>query len=228
MAEQNSSSASSPYHNPLLFIEYLEKRMGKEESRYEIDGHGKHIVLFYKKLRDARKIQFLFIKKGLEKGEHCILTTHENEIESIEEEMTIVGDIDVAAAKDKGLLHIYKIPNVLDVDKANGGTDGLKGAENIMSQILLDSKPPYRLVARLIPEIKGEMDAKVHANIERTYHSMFDKFPGSLMCPFPLTNTIIGERRDEIYDHWMQDILQNHHAIIFASSPDEGVCFSNF
>ncbi len=50
------------YKDPLRFIDTL--------------GNSKYIVLYYKNQKFGKKLQFIFIKNGLLKGENCIYTTH--------------------------------------------------------------------------------------------------------------------------------------------------------
>jgi hypothetical protein len=61
-----------------------------------------------------------------------------------------------------------------------------KGAEDIMNKILADSKPPFRIVSRLIPPLIMEEQIQANAKIESTFHSTFHNFAGSLLCPYPI------------------------------------------
>ena len=76
---------------------------------------NKHILLLYEDAEYGRKVQFRFIKNGLLKGEHCIFSTPEDNIEFIKNEMTDKYGIDVEYfTKKKNLLHIYKITNPMN------------------------------------------------------------------------------------------------------------------
>lgn len=182
-------------------------------------GHSdsiKHIVLLYEEAEYGRMIQFRFIKNGLLKGEHCILTTHEDNIEFIENEMADDNYIDVEYLKKKKLLHIYQITNPMDNQEGE-----LKGCKEIMNTILADSKPPFRLVARAIPEVLTQEQILANINIEHTYHSNFHDFPGYLMCPYP-----VDKIEPRLHGKWLVKILQNHHAAIFAPKIGEGIGFN--
>jgi hypothetical protein len=98
------------------------------------------------------KIEYRYIKNGLSKGQHCIYTTHEdgnngNNISYIENEVSNTASIDVTAFRKRNLLHIYKVSN--PVHNKEGV---LKGVEDIMSTILADSNPPFRIMSGLIPK----------------------------------------------------------------------------
>ena len=178
---------------------------------------NKHILLLYEDAEYGRKIQFRFIKNGLLKGEHCIFSTPEDNIEFIKNEMTDNYGIDVEYfTKKKNLLHLYKITNPM-----NNQEGELKGFQEIMNTILADSKPPFRVVARGIPEVLTQEQILANINIERTYHTSFHNFPGYLMCPYPVDKM---ERKK--HGKWLIDILQYHHAAIFAPKLGQGIGFN--
>jgi hypothetical protein len=181
-AGKNNSGGSNYNYYPLKFID-------------AVNDH-KHIVLFYEDRVAAKKIEYRYIKNGLSKGQHCIYTTHadgnnNNNISFIENQMSNIAGIDVEGFKKRNLLHIYKISNPM-----HNKEGVLKGVEDIMSTILADSKPPFRIVSRLIPEIITEEQIAANIKIESTYHSTFHKFPGILLCPYPV-NKIEPSRRGQ-------------------------------
>lgn len=78
---------NSIYKDPLTFIDTLDT--------------CKHIVLYYENQKYGQKIQFWFIKNGLQKGENCIFITHVDNLELIESEM-MNYDINVEGFYKKG------------------------------------------------------------------------------------------------------------------------------
>jgi len=183
----------------------------------EYDARSKHVVLLYEEAEYGRMIQYHFIKNGLLKGEHCILTTHEDNIEFLENQMTKDDNIDVEYfTKKKKLLHVYRITNPMNNEEGE-----LKGCQEIMNTIMADSKPPFRLVARAIPEVLTQEQILANINIEHTYHSCFHNFPGRIMCPYP-----VDKIEPKLHGKWLVDILQNHHAAIFAPKLGEGIGFN--
>jgi hypothetical protein len=65
-------------------------------------------------------------------------------------------------ASRKEIYYIYMISNPM-----HNKEGVLKGVEDIMNTILADSKPPFRIVSRLIPEIIT--DEQTAANKNRKY-----------------------------------------------------------
>jgi hypothetical protein len=200
MINQSSSSGNDDNNQPLKFVDTIDK------------GSNKHIVLFYEDPEYARMIEFQFVKNGLLKEEHCIITTFEDNIQIIKNEME-ANNIDVEALK-KNLLHIYQIP-----DPMNHPEGELKGMEEIRDRIFADSKPPYRIVSRA-PEIKTKQQAESDIIIQHTVHFTFGNFPGSVMCSYQ-----VDKIEPKIHGQWFVNILQNHHAAIFAPKSGQGIAF---
>ena len=174
---------------------------------------GKHVVFFYEKLDYALMIQFQFIKNGLLRGEHCIYAM-QGDTKFIEDQMAYSG-IHVEDFKRKDLLHFYQIPNVMDDPE---GT--LKSAEKIMNKIFADSKPPFRVVSVLVPEINSDAQMAAALDIERNCHSSFSNLQCSWLCPYDLGN--IEDSRKETF---MDQVMRNHHAVITASKLGLGIAF---
>jgi hypothetical protein len=186
-------------HDPLRFVDTID--------------NGKHVVLFYEDPGYGKRVQFRFINNGLLKGEHGIITTVQNDIQLIENEMLDTG-IDVEGFKKKGLLHIYQISNPINHPQ------GLeKGLEVIEDQILADSKPPFRIIAKC-----SELDTKEKIEsdivIQRTVHSTFHDFPGSVMCSYP-----VARIQPEKHGQWLIDTLHCHDAAIFSPKSGRGIGF---
>jgi hypothetical protein len=199
-----NSSNDSINHNPLKFLD-------------TIDDY-KHIVLFYEEPQSGRMIQLRFIKNGLLKGQHSVYTTHKDtEISLIENEMTNSG-IDVEGYTKKNLLHIRQIP-----DPRNYQEGSVIGYDNIVKGILADLKQPssFQMVSRAIPEVKKEEQIADELDVERTYHSTFGSFGGSLLCSY-LVEEIEPRKRGK----WIAELLQNHHTAIFLRKSGDGIAFN--
>jgi hypothetical protein len=176
----------------------------------------KHIVLFYEQPESGRMIRF--IKNGLLKGQHCIYTTHKDtDIPLIENEMANSG-IDVEAFEKMNLLAICQIP-----DPRNYREGSVFGYDSIVKGILADLKRPsiFRMVSRAIPEVKKEDQIADELDVERTYHSSFDGFGGSLLCSYSVEE-IEPRKRGK----WIAELLQNHHAAIFIRKSWDGIAFN--
>ena len=199
-----NSSNDSINSNPLKFLD-------------TIDDY-KHIVLFYEEPESGRMIQFRFIKNGLLKGQHSIYTTHKDmDLSLIENEMTISG-IDVEGYKKTNLLHICQMP-----DPGNFREGSVKGYDSIVNAILADLKHPsiFRIISRAIPEVKKEEQILDELYVERSYHSSFGSFGGSLLCSY-LVEEIEPRKRGK----WIAELLQNHHTAIFLRKSGDGIAFN--
>jgi hypothetical protein len=91
-------------------------------------------------------------------------------------------------ASIKEIYYIYEISNPM-----HNKEGVLKGVEDIMSTILADSKPPFRIVSRLIPEIITEEQIAANIKIESTYHSTFHEFPVSYSVLIQLTKLNLAD-----------------------------------
>jgi hypothetical protein len=199
-----NSSNDSINRNPLKFLD-------------SIDDY-KHIVLFYEEPESGRMIQFRFMKNGLLKGQHCVYTVREDmDIPLIENEITNSG-IDVEGYKKTNLLHICQIP-----DPGNFREGSVKGYDSIVNAILADLKHPsiFRMVSRAIPEVKKEEQIVDELDVERSYHSTFGSFGGSLLCSYSVEE-IEPRKRGK----WIAELLQNHHTAIFLRKSGDGIAFN--
>jgi hypothetical protein len=199
--KNNNNNNDDNNNYPLKFVGTI----GQDSNR--------HIVLFYEDPEYARMIEFQFVKNGLLKEEYCIITTFEDNIQLIKSEMEN-SNIDVEAFKKKNLLRIYQIP-----DPMNHPEGELKGMEEIRDRIFTDSKPPYRIVSRA-SEIKTNHQIESDIIIQRTVHFTYGNFPGSVMCSYP-----VDKIEPKIHGQWLVNILQNHHAAIFAPKSGQGIAF---
>lgn len=197
------NTADYIYKIPSMFIDALS------------NCNSRHIVLYYENINHGQKIQFKFIKNGLLKGENCIYFTHDDDVELIENEM-IAHDIEVETYYRKGLLHIYKIPNLLNHPKGV-----MTGTDEFMSKILSGLKPPFRLVGRSIDEIDTKEQIEANLAIERNLHSTFDQFNGLVLCTYDVRK-IPGNTKGR----WVEEILNNHHSAIFITdAAEQGIGF---
>jgi len=109
-------------------------------------GDKKHTVMFYSDVKYKNQVRDKFIKNGLLKGEYCICLVHES-LKSVKKQFAVSG-IDVDDFLKNNLLHIYQIPDI-----TKDPEDVLTGFIILMKKCLADSKPPYRITGRIIPDI---------------------------------------------------------------------------
>ena len=174
-----------------------------------------HCVKFYEEPEHARMVEYHFIQTGLQKGEYCIYTTHEDDISIIESGMADFG-IDVEGYKKIKMLHIYRI-----AEPQAGPQYLLQEIERLRKYIMADSKPSVRLVSRWMKNVEGEEeDQLANLVVEQTVHSIFEKNQGLAMCPYPVKDIKAGMK-----GAWMQNHLKNSHAVIFILKDGEGLAF---
>ena len=200
---QNESN-NNIFKNPLTFIDSLSGR--------------KHIVLYYDNHEFGRKIQYRFIKNGLLSGECCIYSIHQGDnVTEIKKEM-ITNDIDVEHFIKRGLLKIFKIPNIM---KHSQGV--LKGSKEIVDRMLADVNPAksFRMVIRMIDKLNTKDQITANLKLEQYYHSKFDSFNGMVLCHYDTIDCPIKTN-----NKWIETILANHHSVIFVTEKSaEGIAF---
>ncbi len=203
LISQSENENNNPYKDPLKFIDTL-------------DGcRSKHIVLYYENQKFGKKLQFRFIRNGLLKGESCIYTTHKDDIDLIEFEMTN-DSINVEDYTKRGLLKIFKIPDIM---KHPEGV--MKGAQEVIDRMLSGIEIPFRLVARIIDKVNTEDQIRANLALEQYYHSNFDGLDGLILCPYD-----ISKSPTNTHGRWVETILDNHHSAIFATDTiEEGIAF---
>ena len=170
---------------------------------------NKHILLLYNDPQYAKTIEFLFIKNGLVKGEHCIYATQEDP-SFIKTKMEEHG-IDVKNFLKKGLLHIYR-PS----DPFSNPDGVLEGAKTSLDLMLKDSTSPYRMITMLIPDTEIAEVIDIHIKIEKEFHANFENFNGSMMCPYNLKNLEQNDSRDRV-----QELVNSHHSVIYAQPSEK-------
>jgi len=177
-------------------------------------NESKHMVLFYQDVKKARKIEFQFILNGLLKGQHSSYLTYD-ETEIVEKEMAKFG-IDVEKFQRKNLLHIYK---VLDPTKDPKGI--MHGYKTVVNQILADSKPPHRIVGRLIDDMSTKEAVKAELQMEHFFHSNFEDFDGCVLCSYPYDNIEPNQ-----HSEWITNLINEHHASVFLPQSLDGISFN--
>ncbi|TLY07407.1 MAG: hypothetical protein E6K83_05635 [Thaumarchaeota archaeon] len=161
------------------------------------------MLLFYSDPEYAKKIEFQFIENGLAREEHCIYATEEDPtfIKKKMEEFGRVSDF-----IKRNLLHIYQTE-----DPFMHPEGVLAGAKSNFEMILKDSKPPYRIVAMLIPDAGTAEAMCTHIKIEREFQDSFEGFNGSVMCPYN-----IKKLEQNKSDNWIRELFDSHHSAIYA------------
>ena len=183
------------------------------ESLDNLEERDHHSMLLYDDPKYGILVKNRFIENGLQKGIHTICITHDD-VNFVEKEIASTG-IDVDNFKRKNLLHIYQIGNIME------SKDGLTSAYNdMLKKLTVDSKPPYRFVGRTIANISTNEGIEAELVLENLFHSHFDSYPGSVLCPYNVAEIEKSKR-----PIWLQRLLEYHHNLIYASEPEKSVIF---
>ena len=174
----------------------------------------KHMLLLYDDQNYAKQIEFEFLKKGLEKEQHCIYATEEDPGYIMLKMMNYGIPID--CYKRKNLLHVFQMPNPFGDD-----CSGLEGCKNNIATILAESKPPFRIVARAVPDVSTHEGMLTELELEHYLHSTFDEFGGSVICPYDITKIESTSRKK-----WIAGLLENHHNLLYVSKSEKSGVFN--
>ena len=172
-----------------------------------------HSMVLYDNDEYGKLVKCRYIENGLKKGEHTICITHDD-VDKTVDELASSG-IDVDYYNRKNLLHVYQIENIME------RPDGIiAGYNDLLKKLTADSKPPYRFVGRTIPNVCTTEGIKAEIEIEKLFHSNFEKYDCSFLCPYAV-NDIEGSRRP----FWLKELMANHHNLIYAADPANAVTF---
>ena len=156
-----------------------------------------HILYFHDDSKITKETEFGFIKKGVEKQEHCFYTTQNPE--KVLDNMKEFG-IDTEAYSK--FLHIVKIPEKFeDYSKMIlGKVDGLPHDSQI------------RVISTHYFDFNSEKRTDRMAEIEQCVEDDFHKLKGNFVCSFAvhkITNDLRGR--------FLNKLLDSHRAIVFQT-----------
>lgn len=185
---------------PFKFVDSLKERQ--------------HIALFYEDPEYARLIEFRFLKNGLDLGEQCVYAT-EQDSGSIVLKMISYG-IPLKYFQD-GRIKVYQIQRVC------GGTkEIMENCKKEIAIILSNLTSPFRIVSRIVHDVSTRNGMAVELELERSTHRSFELFGGSLICPYDISKMESSKK-----SQWMEELRENHHAVIYAPRFGEGGVFTS-
>jgi hypothetical protein len=185
---------------PIRFIDSLDAR--------------KHIALFYDEPEYARLIEFRFLKNGLVKGEQCVHATEEDSGCIVLKMLSFGIPLEYFERKQ---LRIYQIHHTCgDPDEI------MKNCKKDSETILSGLQPPFRIVARIVPDVSTITGISTELEFERVVHNCFDDLGGSVMCPYDLSKMETSRRKE-----WLTELRENHHEVIYAPKFGKGGVFSH-
>ncbi len=156
-----------------------------------------HVLYFHDDSKVTKDTEFGFIKKGLEKQEHCFYTTQNPE--KILDKMKEFG-IDTEAYSK--FLHLVKIPEKFeDYSKMIlGKVDGLPHDSQI------------RVISTHYFDFDKNEKTNRMAEIEQCVEDDFHKLKGNFVCSFA-----VQQITNELRGNFLNKLLDSHRVIVFQT-----------
>ena len=175
--------------------------MQKLDANGFLDSLGcAHILYFHDDSKITKKVEFSFIKKGLEKQEHCFYTTMNPE--GILHQMKEFG-IDTEACSE--FLHVIKIPEKFE--------DYSKMILGKVNELPHDSQ--IRVVSTHYFDFNDERKTDRMAEIEQCVEDDYHKIKGNFVCSFA-----VQQITNEIRGRFLNQLLDSHRAIVIQTEKD--------
>ena len=175
--------------------------MQKLDANGFLDSLGcAHILYFHDDSKITKKVEFDFIKKGLEKQEHCFYTTMNPE--GILHQMKEFG-IDTEACSK--FLHVIKIPEKFE--------DYSKMILGKVDELPHDSQ--IRVVSTHYFDFNNERKTDRMAEIEQCVEDDYHRIKGNFVCSFA-----VQQITNEIRGRFLNKLLESHRAIIIQTEKD--------
>jgi len=154
-----------------------------------------HVVYFHDGGKESKNAEFNFIKKGLDKKQHCFYTTQNPE--EILRQMKEFG-IDTEANSD--FIHIVKIPEKFE--------DYSKMILDKVSALPQDSE--VRVISTHYFNFNSEGRTDRMAEIEQCVDDDFHKINGNFVCSFE-----VNQINEPIRARFLNQLLDSHKAVMF-------------
>ncbi|NIM25946.1 MAG: hypothetical protein GTN97_02275 [Nitrosopumilaceae archaeon] len=162
-----------------------------------------HILLFHEDQKNAEKIEFNFIKSGLDKNQRCFYTT--NEPESLKERLEEFG-IPVDNKIENNLLNIIPIPKTFD--------EYSKMIEEKVAS--LPKNEPIRVVSTHYFDFNSDKKTESMEKIEQWVDDNFEKIPGNFICSFHVPSV-----SKDLAGNFMKNLLDSHHSVLVLTKDDK-------
>lgn len=154
-----------------------------------------HVVLFHDGNEEKKQTEYGFIKKGLDKGQHCFYTTQNRQ--KILDEMKQFG---IEDGENNELLHIVEIPEKFE-DYSDMILDKVEG---------LPEEAKIRVVSTHYFDFDSEEKTDRMAEIEQCVDDDFHNINGNFVCSFQ-----VNQINEKIRSRFLNQLLDSHHAVVF-------------
>ena len=172
--------------------------MTKLDATAYLDNLGcAHVVYFHDDSKITKETEFGFIKKGVEKQEHCFYTTQNPE--GVLNKMKEFG-IDTEACSK--FLHVIRIPGKFE--------DYSKMILAKVDELPRDSQ--IRVISTHYFDFDSEKRTDRMAEIEQCVEDDFHKLKGNFVCSFA-----VQQITNEIRSRFLNQLLDSHRAIVFQT-----------
>jgi len=156
-----------------------------------------HVLYFHDGSKITKDTEFGFIKKGVEKQEHCFYTTQDPE--GVLNQMKEFG-IDTEASSK--FLHLVKIPEKFE-----------DYSKMILAKVdELPHSSQIRVVSTHYFDFNSEKRTDRMAEIEQCVEDDFHKLQGNFVCSFA-----VQQITNEIRSRFLNQLLDSHRAIVFQT-----------
>nr|AIE97663.1 hypothetical protein [uncultured marine thaumarchaeote KM3_01_G08]AIF13267.1 hypothetical protein [uncultured marine thaumarchaeote KM3_61_F01] len=156
-----------------------------------------HIVYFHDGGEGSKNTEFNFIKKGIDKKQHCFYTTQKPE--EILNQMKEFG-IDTEANSE--FLHVIEIPEKFE--------DYSKMILDKVAELPQDSE--VRVISTHYFDFNSEEKTDRMAEIEQCVDDDFHKINGNFVCSFA-----VNKITNDIRNRFLNQLLDSHKAIVFQT-----------
>ncbi len=172
--------------------------MTKLDATEFLDSVGcSHVVYFHDDSKITKDTEYGFIKKGLQKQEHCFYTTQNPEM--VLKQMKEFG-IDTEASSE--LLHIVKIPEKFE--------DYSKMILGKVDELPRDSAIRVVSTHYFKFDLKSRTDRM--AEIEQCVEDDYSDLKGNFVCSFAVQRIT-----NDLRSRFLNQLLDSHRAIIFQT-----------
>jgi len=172
--------------------------MPKSDATAFLDSHGcAHVLYFHDDSKITKDTEFGFIKKGVEKQEHCFYTT-----QNPEEILDKMKEFGIDTEAHSKFLHVIKIPEKFE--------DYSKMILGKVDELPRDSQ--IRVISTHYFDFDSEKRTDRMAEIEQCVQDDFHKLKGNFVCSFA-----VQQITNDIRGRFLNQMLDSHRAIVFQT-----------
>ena len=156
-----------------------------------------HVLYFHDGSKITKDTEFGFIKKGVEKQEHCFYTTQDPEAV-----LNQMKEFDIDTEANSEFLHLVKIPEKFE-----------DYSKMILAKVdELPRSSQIRVISTHYFDFNSEKRTDRMAEIEQCVEDDFHKLKGNFVCSFA-----VQKITNEIRSRFLNKLLDSHRAIVIQT-----------